>query len=220
IAAALEHGARLAVARADTSAAFAGLRAAREWQNPTLSATYSKAPPNYHYIAELPLDIVSRGPRVGSARAARAAAQFRFAFERAAVQLDADTTYTRAIASREKARLSRRNAQDSDSLLRIAAARRDAGDASDLDVELAAVNAGQAANAAAADSLSYLSTVLDLQAVIGLSADAVALFPADSLSAPTLPADVALPTTASPLQVAAARASLESANLALSAQRR
>ena len=220
IASALDRGGRIALARADTTVASAGLRAAREWQNPSLSATYSKATPNYHYIAEIPLDVVSRGPRVASARAAREAAQFRFAFERAAVQLDADTTYTRAVASREKSRLSRRNAQEADSLLHIAAARRDAGDASDLDVELATVNAGQAANIAAADSLAYLSTVLDLQAVMGLSSDQVALFPSDSLAPPTLPSGVALPAAATPLQVAAARASLQSANLALSAQRR
>src|ERR1051325_1408473 len=105
VSSALLHGSRLAIARADTAAAFAGLRVAREWQNPTLSATYSKATPNYHYIAELPLDVITRGPRVGSARSARLSAQYRFVFERAAAELDADTTYTRALASRERARL-------------------------------------------------------------------------------------------------------------------
>src|SRR5213079_1358248 len=105
--------------------------------------------------ADLPVDYVwLRGTRVQSAEAARAAAQYRYQFARAAIALDADTTYTRALAVLALAQLSRRTAQDADSLRRMAIARRDAGDASDLDVELATVNAGQHANVAAADSLT------------------------------------------------------------------
>src|SRR5438105_5041195 len=182
VASALSRGARIGLARADTALAFAQLLTARAWQNPTLAGSYSKATPNYHVTLELPIDLpTQRNARMGSARAARAASQYRFAFERAATALDADTTYTRAVATREKAQLSRRNAQDADSLRRMAISRRNAGDASDLDVELANVNAGQAANIAAADSLTYLSAVLDLQVVMGLAADRVAVVPTDSL---------------------------------------
>jgi len=101
---AVSTGTRLAIARADTMVAFAGLVSARAWQNPTLSATYSKSVPTYHYIVDLPFDLPGmRSARIGSARSARLAAQYRYAFERAGAALDADTTYTRAVAARERA---------------------------------------------------------------------------------------------------------------------
>ena len=98
--------------------------------------------------------------------------------------LDADTTYTRAQAALARAGLSQRTAQDADSLLRMAIARRDAGDASDLDVELARVNAGQQANVAAADSVELTSTLLELQERIGQATDHVAIMPSDSMALP------------------------------------
>lgn len=218
VAAALARGARIGLARADTAVAFARLVGARALPNPVLSASYSKDAPNYHVTAELPLDFLQlRSGRAGAARAARLAAQYRFTFERAAVTLDADTTYTRARAAFDLARLSRRTAAAADSLRRIAMQRRDAGDASDLDVALATVNAGQAANTAAADSLAFLSAVLDLQAVMGLDADRVAVLPADSLGAPPVidePDDGTIALAGTPLPVAAARASVESARIA------
>ena len=221
--AALARGARLGVARADTAAAFAGLLTARALPNPVLASSYSKATPQYHVALELPFDLPGlRQARIGSAEAARRAAQLRFAYERAAVALDADTTYTRALAALARARLSRRNAADADSLLRIAVARRDAGDASDLDVELATVNAGQQANAAAGDSLAAIATLLDLQAIIGLAGDGgVAVVPSDSLVPPAPDTLAQLATTAgATLPVAAAEASLASAQLAARLQRR
>src|SRR5881396_4049755 len=81
VASALTQGARIALARADTSVAFAQLLTARALQNPTLAASYSKSTPNYHVLLELPIDL-QRGLRVGAARSARTAAQYRFAFER------------------------------------------------------------------------------------------------------------------------------------------
>src|SRR5205823_4577435 len=120
------------------------------------------------------------------------AALYRFDFERAAVMLEADTTYTRALAARAHAQLSERNRLAADSLLRVAVARRNAGDASDLDVELARVNTGQAANVAAADSLELISTLLDLQAVLGIVADGPRLTPVDSPTLPPLDSLVAL----------------------------
>src|SRR6267142_5526847 len=155
---AVTRGARAAVARADTLVGAAQLLTARSWDNPSLALTYAKAPPNYHAIVDLPFDITGiRGARVRSAEASRLASQYRFGFERAAAALDADTSYTRALAALERVRLSRRNAKDADSLRRMAVIRRNAGDASELDVLLATVNAGQAANLAAGDSLSLVS---------------------------------------------------------------
>lgn len=220
--AAVTVGPRLGVAVADTAVALAALITARALPNPTLAASYTKDPPPYHTTLEIPLDFPwLRGARVGSAEAARTAARYHFAFQRASAALDADTTYTRALAARAHAELSRRNAQDADSLRRMAVARRDAGDASDLDVELAVVNAGQQSNVAAADSLTYISTVLDLQTVMGLVADRAEVVPADSLSVPTDGDGAAGDAAAEPtLEVAAAEQTLNSAQLGATLQRR
>jgi len=89
--AAVTRGARAAVARADTLVGAAQLLTARSWDNPSLAASYSKAPPNYHAIVDLPLDITgARGTRIRAAQASRLASQYRFAFERAVAALDAD----------------------------------------------------------------------------------------------------------------------------------
>jgi cobalt-zinc-cadmium efflux system outer membrane protein len=224
--AALSRGARLGVARADTLTAFAQLLIARARDNPVFAASYSKAVPQYHTSLDLPLSYPGlRRTLTGAAEAGRQAAQYRFAFERASIMLAADTTYTRALAALARARLSARTAQDADSLRRMAIARRDAGDASELDVELATVNAGQQANVAATDSLSAIFTILELQLVIGLASDRVAIVPADSLTLPpaldqTLDGSVTTALAGSPLPVAAAQAALNSAELASRAQRR
>ncbi|MFN2604176.1 MAG: TolC family protein [Gemmatimonadaceae bacterium] len=219
IAAALSRGARLALARADTAAARAQLATAGAFTNPSLAATYTKSVPQYHVTLDLPIDFPGvRGTRVASAKASLLAAQYRFRFERAAIILDADTTYTRAQAALAHARLSRRNAADADSLLRMAVARRDAGDASELDVQLALVNAGQQENIAVGDSVTAILSLDDLRTVMGIAANAGALVIADSLAAP-LP-DSALAFTGNTLPVAAASAALTAAELDVRLQRR
>src|SRR5262245_62751994 len=52
----LEHGARVAVARAQADAGAAGLTIARALQNPTVSGGYSKSPPQYHGEVEFLFD--------------------------------------------------------------------------------------------------------------------------------------------------------------------
>lgn len=226
VATALGRAARLGVARADSALARAALLLARTRQNPTLTGEYTRSAPQYHVTAELPIDLPGlRAARIRAAQAGREAAGFRLALARALVALDADTSYTRALAARERMRLSRRNADAADSLRTIAERRRDAGDASDLDVDLASVNAGQQANVAASDSLAYASALLDLQAAMGLTASDVSVAPGDSLTAPpTAPvvdATATDPSTAAPaLPVAAARASLQAAEQAARAERR
>ena len=217
--AAVSRGARAAVARADTLVGAAQLLSARQFDNPSLSASYTKSIPRYHEIVDLPFDITgARSARIQSARATRLASQYRFQFERAAAALDADTTYTRALAAVEHVRLARRNARDADSLRRMAIVRRDAGDASELDVLLATVNAGQAANLAAADSLTLVSTLFDLQAVMGLDTNAIAITPSDSLVMPTDARTDGAPFVTLP--VAAAEQALTAAELSARAQRR
>jgi outer membrane protein, heavy metal efflux system len=216
---AVTRGARAAVARADTLVAAAQLLTARSWDNPSLAATYSKSLPSYHTIVDFPLDITGlRGTRVQAAQAGRLASQYRFEFERAAAALDADTSYTRALAALERVRLSRRNARDADSLRRMAVIRRDAGDASDLDVLLATVNAGQAANLAIADSVTLISTIFDLQTVMGLDTTRIAIVPSDSLTMPPTTPPNAVPEVALP--IAAARQALTAADLSVRLQRR
>jgi cobalt-zinc-cadmium efflux system outer membrane protein len=218
IASAIERGGRLRLAVADTATAFARWRVARTFENPVFTAEYTKSVPRYHFTLDLPFDYPwLRQTRIAAAEATRAAARYRYAFERAAAALDADTTYTRAIAAQEKLRLSRRNAADADSLRRIAVARREAGDASDLDVELATVSAGQQANAAAADSLAWISALLDLQTVIGHADTEPIVVLTDSLVAP---ADSIVARTGQPLPIAAAEAALSSASLGVRLQRR
>src|SRR5216117_301079 len=120
VAAALARGARAAFGRADTAAAAAVLHGARLYPNPALAATYTKDVPHYHVVADLPLDLPwLRSARIGAAASARDAARYGFAFGRAAIRFDVDTTYTRALAALAHARLSRRTASDADSLLAV-----------------------------------------------------------------------------------------------------
>src|SRR5947207_10361269 len=185
VAAAFARGTRVALGRADTLSALGALRAARAFPNPTVSGSYSKDTPNYHALGDLPLDLPwLRSPRIGAAEAARDAARYRFAFERAAIRFDIDTTYSRSLAAAMHAQLSRRTADDADSLLKVAELRRDVGDVSELDVRLAAVNAGQLANTALDDSLAALSMLLSLQLQMGLTGDAPVITLRDSLIPP------------------------------------
>jgi outer membrane protein, heavy metal efflux system len=207
--AAIERGARLGVARADTAVANAGLISARARPNPGLTASYSKSVPNYHAGVDIPIDFPwLRQMRVRAAEFGLQAAQLKYQFARATIALDADTTYTRAIAAREKLVLSRRNSLDADSLLRMVVRRRDAGDASDMDVELARVNAGREENTAAADSLTLISALLDLQATLGMTGERLEIQATDSLVAPP-----DAPAPGKTLNEVAAGLSLESATL-------
>ncbi len=217
IGAAVAASPALAAARADTAAAVAQLLLARALPDPTLSAIYSRDIPQYHVTVEMPVDqLWLRGLRTRASTSGAIAARYRELYAVAAVMLDADTLYTRALAARAHARLSSRTALDADSLRKITEARRDAGDASDLDVDLATLAAGQAANTAAADSVAAAATVLELQSLIGV-ASAAPIVLTDSLVVPpptNAPAD-----TVAPLLVASSRAAFDATTLNLSVQR-
>jgi len=223
IALALAHGSRAAIANATARSAAAHVREAGAIANPLLSASYSKSLPQYHASIDFPLDFLTlRGLRVSSARSASDAAQLRLAFERAAIRLDADTSYTIASARRARARLSMRNAVDAESLLTISTVRRSAGDASDLDVDVARISAGRARNIAVADSQASVAAALELQQALGLPAGRQSIAIADSLDVPRLDSiapDSSAPN-AIPLTVAAAQRDLQAANQALALQRR
>jgi len=191
---ALSSSPRIALARADSAAARARARTARAYPNPSVSGSYSKSTPQGHVVFDLPIESPRlRGARIGAASASTRAARLQFLSERTAAVVEVDTTYTQALAALAKFRLARVTAVDADSLRRLTVARRDAGDASDLDVDLASISAGQSSNAASADSLTYMSAVLGVQALMGLSPDSVVIALADSLRLLPLDTIAALP---------------------------
>ena len=226
--AAFSAGTRVALARADTAAALARLLTASVLQNPVLTASYSKAVPTKHVTLEIPvLDALwSRAARVGQANAAARASRLLFASERLAAMVEVDTTYTRALAANARFRLSRQTSLDADSLRKMTERRRDAGDASDLDVDLATVVAGQQTNTTANDSLSYMGALLTVQTLMGLPADSVSITLADSLVLTALDSAEARrqfrSTTAvmATPSVMAAEANLQAAEQAITLQRR
>jgi cobalt-zinc-cadmium efflux system outer membrane protein len=221
---ALAHGSRAAIASATARSASARVRQAGMLANPLLTTAYSKAVPQYHASIDFPLDFLTlRGLRVAAARSSSEAAQLRLAFEQGAIRLDADTSYTIASARRARARLSLRNAVDADSLLTIAAVRRSAGDASDLDVDVARIAAGRARNIAAADSQSAVAATLELQLALGLPVGQQMITIADSLDVPRLDTIVTPDSStpnATPLSVAAAQRDLQAASQTLALERR
>lgn len=223
--AALAAGTRVALARVDTAAALARLLSARTLPNPTLSASYTKSAPTKHLTLDVPVfDAMRlRGARVGQASAAVRASRLLYASERIAAQMEVDTTYTSALAAQARFRLSWQTALDADSLRAMSLRRRDAGDASDLDVDLASVVAGQKLNVAAADSMAYMSALLAVQTLMGLPADSVAIDLVDSLvlAGPdtALPAGSVAGVLATP-GVAAAEATLGAAEMAVALERR
>ena len=181
--AALGAGARIALARADTAAAMARMLTARTLPNPMLAATHSKATPQKHVTVDIPIidALWTRRLRVNQASASARASRLLFASERIAALMEVDTTYTRALAANARFRLSRQTARDADSLRKMTVARRDAGDASDLDVDLATVVSGQQLNVTSGDSLSYMSALLTVQTLMGIPAESVGIVLADSL---------------------------------------
>ncbi|MDB4912720.1 MAG: outer rane efflux protein [Gemmatimonadetes bacterium] len=219
--AALSAGTRVALARADTAAALARALTARALPNPTLAASYSKATPQKHITVDIPIfdALRTRSIRGGQASASVRAARLLFSSERAAAFVEVDTTYTRALAAQARYRLSLQTARDADSLRIMTVARRDAGDASDLDVDLATVVAGQQINVAASDSLSYMSALLTVQTLMGIPADSVAIVLADSLAVVQRDTTALRDSVRTAPSILAAQATLEAAELGISVQK-
>jgi cobalt-zinc-cadmium efflux system outer membrane protein len=221
--AALAAGTRVALARADTAAALARLLSARALPNPVFAATYSKSVPQKHLTLDVPVfdALWKRGALVKQANAAARASRLLFASERLAALVEVDTTYTRALAADARFRLSRQTARDADSLRKMTVSRRDAGDASDLDVDLATVMAGQQLNVTTGDSLSYMSALLTVQTLMGIPADSASIVLADSLVLTPLDTVVVRQPGVGPTpSVAAAEAKLQAAEMGVALQKR
>lgn len=218
VAGALERSPRVALARVDSAAAYAALIRARQYDNPELDLSYTKDTPQRHVALATPLDFFwLRTTRVNAAQARFDAAMMRAVFERESVVLNIDTTYTQALAGATRAQLSRGTAKDADSVLVLTRIRRDAGDASELDLELAALNAGQAANAAAIDSLDAITALLALRIATGRDAIGGPITLTDTL-APAAIAALAPPGTS--LLVTAAEQESRAAEMSIALERR
>ncbi len=157
-----------------------------------------------------------RSLRIQSAQAALVAATLRARFDIEGTRYDADTAYTHALVAQERARLSSRSASDADSLLTLARLRRDAGDGSELDVQLAELSAGQFANSAALDSLAATGALYAVQSTMGITSSAIEIALADSLDPGTLST---IDSSGTPLLVAAAQSAVRAAELTVSLER-
>ncbi len=216
IARALGAAPALRIAAADTAMAAGALLDARLLADPTLSTSWTKSVPRWHAEVEWPLGLFgSRGAATRAARAWRQVADVRWQVVLASVVTAVDTSYTRALEARDRAELSRLDADDATELLRIATARRDAGDASSFEVELARLESGRLAAAASSDSLAATGAMLDLQLAIGTGDSAWTL--SDSMAIPLGPPPASPPA---PLAVRSAQAALTAAGLDVAAARR
>ena len=217
--AALSRGPLVALIAADTARAAADLSTAGVRLLPNLQTSFTESAPQYHIITELPLDgPLLRSRRLRVARAVQRSVRNQYAFNRASITFDIDTAYTRALAAASRAALSQRNASDADSLRRIAERRRDAGDASELDVQLATIATGQLANVAAVDSAAAVNAVLDVQTLIGEPADTLRIALSDSLDVPSVLTASAI--VGQPLRVAAAAAAVSAADAQVALEKR
>ncbi len=230
----LARGPRSAIARADSASAGARVALSRQFSNPSFAAGYTQSLPRQHVSMDIPFEFPwIRGAGVRSATAGLAAAQQRYRFERALIAFAADTLYTRALAQAQQSAISRRTTGDADSLVVLARLRRDAGEGSELDVQVAMVNAGALANQSARDSLNAVLALLSLQQLIGLGPDSVSIVLSDSLLAvggdatnggegrAEQQSEGRPPeSTGTLLLVAAAEADLRAAEFALTAERR
>jgi len=192
--------------RADSAAGVAGLSLAEAWPNPSASVGYSKAIPQWHGVLDFPIDYPwVRGNRTHAAEAGQQAAGYRSQLTRATIRFQVEVAYVQGLAAQERAHTARSNARDADTLLHLTEVRRDAGDASDLDVMLAGMSAGQLANAALSDSAAAVAAIVEVQRLMGLPGDSARIVLSDRL---TLPPPDSLVMTGPSLPVAAAEAEL------------
>jgi cobalt-zinc-cadmium efflux system outer membrane protein len=216
---ALTRAPRVAIARADSAIGRAKILTARAYPNPTIALVYTKDTPQRHVELEQPFEWGGvRSARKHAAEASLLAATYNLAAERAALRFDVEVAYVRAAGAQAIMRLSVRNAADAAELLRITRARQAAGDASELEVRIAAVFAGQAQNQTFTDSLDAATTLLELQSLMGIQSTGVDIVLTDSLEAIT----TASTDSAIALRTLAARAELssEQANLRLASRSR
>lgn len=180
-------------ASADRAAALGGAQQLGAWPNPGVALGYTRDVPRFHASVDFPLDIFTqRGLRTAGAAATRRGAELQFRLAEAGARLEVRTAYATALQLHELAVQARAAQSMSDTLLAMARLRQRSGDASALDVDLAEAEARQWLSMASDDSLRAALAILDLQRLLGLSSDAIAVRLTDSLE--TLEARI-LPVT-------------------------
>ncbi|HEX8243318.1 MAG TPA: TolC family protein, partial [Longimicrobium sp.] len=162
-----------------------------------------------------------RSARIRAAQAGALGARYRLHIEEAAVRYAVDSAYVQAAAARELYLLSARTEREGEELVQIARTREQAGDASELDVELALVAQGGLQSTALADSLAAVGAILDLQALMGMPAAHPTIVLADSLaSLPGLvPPAPGVAGGGVPLRAAAAEADIRARTASLAVER-
>jgi cobalt-zinc-cadmium efflux system outer membrane protein len=223
IAAAEARAPEIAVARADSAAAGAGVGVAREYPNPALALGYSRSVPRHHVEVEQPIDYPwLRSARIRAAETAAGASHLTLEAERAVVQYRVEVTYAQAAGAAALESLGRENAANGEELLRSVRLRLAAGDVSELDVQLAALTVSQLRAVALDDSLLSVTARLQLQSLMGLPVDEVALTLADSLTSASWMAspDAVRVTPGGALRVEAAREQLAAEEASLLLARR
>jgi outer membrane protein, heavy metal efflux system len=215
---ALASGPGAGLARADSLGARAGIVTARAFPDPVVSAGYTRDTPRYHAELEQSLDMFGpRGARIRAAGMAAQATTVGIEVARARVRHDVTVAYASAVAAARRLDLAERALRDADELVRIARARRDAGDASDLDVGIAELAAGGERNQLSADSIAVESALIELRLLLGGSIQESTISPSDSLE--TL-VTLAVPRAATPVRVMLAEAELRAREAQLSFERR
>lgn len=221
----LSRGPTVVMARADSAASGAMVSRARAFPDPVVSAQYTESPPQRHFELEQPIPLPwTRSARVDAATSARDAATARLRLQRATVAHDVEVAYVLAWAANRRRDLSARTATDARRLVEIAERRMEQGDAAELEVAVARIAAGESRSRALADSLGAMTSVLQLQRLIGEPLDRLTVRPSDSIGVPppggewasTAAADRGAP----PLIVSTADAELRSARSSLLAARR
>ena len=225
VATAIMQSTRHTIARVDVASASAQLSTVKQFENPTMSTMYSVSAPRAHVTLDVPMDWPGiRHARIAAARAQFAAATVRLELADVLLAFATDTAYTRAQTLDAQARLLAVTSREADSLLALVRIRRDAGDASNLDVEIAAVAAGQFANRAVSALASATAAILRLQLLMSVSPDSVRVVLADTIAFAVMgasaltsgPADspvvsLAVSTTGTTLPVAVAALDLRAA---------
>ena len=168
---ALERGARLGLARADTAVANAAIIAARALPESVRHGELQQSRRRrYHFSFDVPIDLPSlRDLRIRSARDRACRRPICVITSRARPSRSTPTRPTRMPSPRASTSRSRGATRSTPTVcLHMVERRRDAGDASDMDVELARSRRGAADQHSPRPTRSRtLSTVLDLQAVLG-----------------------------------------------------
>ena len=215
-------GGDISRARIDTVSSAALVLGARSWPNPQLITGYTQDVPRYHVALEFPLDpTFLRRLRIGAAAAGHLASRRQWQSTLALTRWQVESAYARARLEEARASLSRATWQATDTLLTMTRLRRDEGDASDLDVDVAMVEAIQFASMYSADSLQAELAVLEVQRLVGLGSDQRRVILVDSLA--TLVRDALATDTSSRsggLPAAAARATVDARALEVRLARR